>query len=1051
MQAIPESRPSLPSFAIYSVLTAVLFLAPMLSVSLSAQEAGQSVTPRPLITQAVDESRLTTLKGNTHPLARPEFDLGTAPASLPMQRMLLVLKRAPEQETALRTLLDNQQDKSSPSYHQWLTPEQYGQQFGPTDTDLQTITAWLQSHGFQVGSTKGRTVLEFSGTAGQVQEAFHTTMHKYIVKGEQHWANASDPQIPTALTGAVAGVLTLHNFLKKPQIHVSKQPVAAKLIPGKKKPNITFSNGTHGLGPFDFATIYNTSAFTNVSGSGITIAVVGRSNLFNGGQDIQDFDSNLFVCCGPNYQVLINGPDPGDLGGGEEAEATLDVTWSGAVAPGARADLVVSASTNTTDGVDLSEVYIIENNLAEIMTESFGSCEATAANASGVSALAEQAAAQGITYLVSSGDSGAEGCDDPNFETAATGPVSVNVLASTAFNIAVGGTMFNENGQNSLYWSTTNTNNESALSYIPEDVWNESCESCLNPGIWSGGGGVSALSTSKPSWQFGVTGIPQDNARDLPDVSLTAAGHDGYIVCLEGSCVPDASGNLFVYLISGTSASTPSFAGILALVEQQRGRQGQANYVLYRLAASENATLSQCNGSSTVGLPGSACIFNDVTVGNNTVPGELNYGLGTAQFQAGVGYDMATGLGSVNVTNLINQWNSVTFNPTSTTLSLTPINITHGSAVNVGITVTPSSGTGVPTGDVSLLADYALSQSRIDSFSLNNGQIVQSTSQLPGGGPYDLSAHYAGDATYAPSDSTAIVVTVAPESSTTSLSVLTFNSQGISLPFTGGPFGSFVYLRADVAGVSGQGIPTGSVTFLDGGLPLVAGSSLMLNSDGNTATPNGILNFDTGTHTITASYSGDASFNPSITAQSQTFTITSGFYGTIPSTQSNVIVSAPGGSGATSITVANSTGFSGTISLTCSGLPSEAACVFAPATITANGTANTTSASITVTTTAPTARSQARGYWPAEWIMGIGLALFSTVLVSRKRQRVRGLFLLIMLMLLVVTPGCGGGSGGGGSHNPPPNPGTPTGVSTVFVTASSGSTVSTSAFTLVVQ
>jgi hypothetical protein len=225
----------------------------------------------------------------------------------------------------------------------------------------------------------------------------------------------------------------------------------------------------------------------------------------------------------------------------------------------------------------------------------------------------------------------------------------------------------------------------------------------------------------------------------------------------------------------------------------------------------------------------------------------------------------------------------------------------------------------------------------------------------------------------------------------------------------------------------------------------------MLNSDGNTATPNGILNFDTGTHTITASYSGDASFNPSITAQSQTFTITSGFYGTIPSTQSNVIVSAPGGSGATSITVANSTGFSGTISLTCSGLPSEAACVFAPATITANGTANTTSASITVTTTAPTARSQARGYWPAEWIMGIGLALFSTVLVSRKRQRVRGLFLLIMLMLLVVTPGCGGGSGGGGSHNPPPNPGTPTGVSTVFVTASSGSTVSTSAFTLVVQ
>ncbi len=173
---------------------------------MQGQAEAQPAAVRPLITQTLDESQLTTLRGNTHPLARPQFDLGSAPANLPMQRMLLVLKRGPDQETALRKLLDDQQDKAFPNYHQWLTPEQYGQQFGPTDTDLQTITAWLQSHGFQVGSTKGRTVLEFSGTAGQVQEAFHTTMHKYIVNGEQHWANASDPQIPTALTSAVAGI-----------------------------------------------------------------------------------------------------------------------------------------------------------------------------------------------------------------------------------------------------------------------------------------------------------------------------------------------------------------------------------------------------------------------------------------------------------------------------------------------------------------------------------------------------------------------------------------------------------------------------------------------------------------------------------------------------------------------------------------------------------------------------------------------------------------------------------------------------------------------------
>ncbi len=261
---------------------------------------------------------------------------------------------------------------------------------------MQTITQWLQSHGFQVGSTKGRTVLEFSGSASQVQEAFHTTIHKYIVNGEQHWANANDPQIPTALTPAVAGVLTLHNFLKKPHVHWSTQQISGKIIPGKK-PEMTFSDGTHGLGPYDYATIYNSPPAFNGSFSGVAvIGIVGRSNLYQGGSDVQcDFRGNIFnLCCGSS-QVVLNGPDPGDLGGGEEAEATLDTTWAGAVAPGAMVNLVVSASTDTTDGVDLSEVYIIENNQYPIMSESFGSCEANMSSTpstAGISALAEQAA-----------------------------------------------------------------------------------------------------------------------------------------------------------------------------------------------------------------------------------------------------------------------------------------------------------------------------------------------------------------------------------------------------------------------------------------------------------------------------------------------------------------------------------------------------------------------------------------------------------------------------------------------------------------------------------
>jgi subtilase family serine protease len=572
---------------------------------------GQAVTAQPRIAQAIDESKLTVLKGNTHPLARPEFDRGEAPTSLAMNRMLLVLKRSPDQEAALRKLLDDQQDQASANYHKWLTPEQFGKQFGPAESDMQTITSWLQSHGFQVDPTKGRTVLEFSGSAGQVQEAFHTTIHKYVVNGQQHWANASDPQIPTALTGAVAGVFTLHDFYKKPQVHLAEGQFTAKAVPGVR-PRITSSDGSYALGPADYYTIYNFSPL----GSGLAkIAIVGRSNINL--QDVTYFHYWMYDQA-ESAQVIVNGPDPGDLGGDDETEAVLDTTWAGAVAPSAWLALVVSQSTATTDGIDLSETYIVENNLADVMSESFGDCEVnfTSTEATGVAGLAQQASAQGITYVVAAGDSGSAGCDDPNTETVATHGPSVNLLAATPYTVAVGGTVFNENGHDSTYWSSTNAQatQESAISYIPENTWNESCASgqsgCSTPGIWAGGGGVSAVFT-KPPWQSGVAGIPSDNARDLPDVSLTAASHDPYLICLRGSCVPNAQGSISFVGVSGTSASAPAFAGIMALVANKTlVRLGQPNYVLYRLAAAEN--LSQCNASA-VTLPAGTCVFNDVT------------------------------------------------------------------------------------------------------------------------------------------------------------------------------------------------------------------------------------------------------------------------------------------------------------------------------------------------------------------------------------------------------------------------------------------------------
>ena len=1040
---------------------------------------------RPLITEAIDESHLTTLKRNTHPLARKQFDLGSAPATLPMERMLLVLKRSPEQQLALGKLLDDQQDRHSPNYHKWLTPEEFGQKFGPTDADMQAITGWLQSHGFQVGSTKGRTILEFSGSASQVREAFHTSIHKYIVDGEQHWANASDPQIPSALTTAVAGVATLHNFVSRPQSHIAQEHVPARLVPGKR-PEVTFThNGqqTYALEPQDYAVIYNINPAYNLSwtGSGVTIGVVGRNDLYNGGQDVQNFMS--VVGSGTNsfgggyVNVIVNGPDPGNIGGGEEAEATLDTTWSSAIAPNASVDFVVSGTTNTTDGVDLSELYIVENNLTDIMTESFGTCEyfATDTQLQQIRSLAEQAAAQGITYFVSAGDNGAEGCDDPG-NPSATNPVSVSALASTAFNVAVGGTMFNEGTTPSKYWASTAPPAETALSYIPENVWNQSS---ATSGLWAGSGGASAGNVGnglisppgttggvpKPSWQSGTgLNIPQDGVRDLPDISLTSAGHDPYLLCFEGSCTPDSQGYIQVYLISGTSAAAPSMAGIMALIDQSAGgRQGQANYVFYSLAASQAAQgiyPSQCNGSNTAGLPASTCIFNDVTVGNNIVPGELS-----SDYHAGPGYDLATGLGSVNVANLINNWKDVTFSGTTTDLKLkgstSDITITHGDPVAVAATVTASSGT--PTGDVVLYYydNYsARNRSTSDLFPLNGGTASGSTDSLPGSPTisYSVWAHYSGDGTYAPSDSNKINVIVNSEPSTTTLSVFGSDSGGrpVASPF---PFGSLVMVRADVAGSSGKGIATGSVTFTDTFGPIPSTNPQVnppvqvltnppLNSQGNTSIGDGIISFDAGTHTISASYGGDFSFSPSSSTAPLTFTVQPGF--ALVAAPTNVSISAPGSSGTSTVGIIASTGFTTTVMLSCTGLPAEATCT--SSSITGQGPTTVSSATLTITTMAPhlaMMRSSERRYYAI--LLGGGLPLVGVFLiVVPKRRRVMVLLGTMLIGLIALFPACGGG-GGSSAVIQKQDSGTPAGNYVVTVTAKAGSLQQQSSFLLVIK
>ncbi len=495
----------------------------------------------------------------------------------------------------------------------------------------------------------GRSIV-FSGDAGHLRSAFQTEIHKYAVNGKLHWANAQEPRVPAELAPLIAGIASLNNFEAKPQVHVFG--TAALSLAHAAKPEAILGNGSHALSPADYSVIYNSKPLLNsgVNGTGRTIAVIGRSNI--NVSDIADFRSLLGLPA-KNPTIIVNGTNPGNLGGNEEIEAVLDTTWAGAVAPQASIRFVVSASTNSTDGVFLSALYAINHNVGDVMTESFGTCEATytQSGANYLATLAQQAAGQGISYMVSAGDSGAAGCDSPTSSPEKQG-LSVNVLGSTPYTTTVGGTQFNEGGIAS-YWAS---GNGSATSYIPENVWNESCavNSCSSPNLYAGGGGVSIYFT-RPSWQTGVPGLPQGGFRDVPDISLTAAsGHDPYILCVEGSC---AGSSPSVYLVGGTSASAPSFAGIMALVDQKNGgRQGNANPNLYRLAAQQ--TYSNCNGSRAGTAPGSSCVFNDITVGNNAVPGESGYGSTSGAYQSGTGYDLATGLGSVNATNLANAWSS---------------------------------------------------------------------------------------------------------------------------------------------------------------------------------------------------------------------------------------------------------------------------------------------------------------------------------------------------------------------------------------------------------
>jgi len=925
-----------------------------------------------LVTQTVNNSVRTVLPNNVHPLARPEFDQGEAPADLVLHRLMLVLKRSDQQETTLRRLIENQQYKKSPSYHQWLTPVEFGAQFGPADSDIAAVTNWLQASGFQVSQvSNGRTVIEFSGTAGQVKQAFGTAIHRYLVNGEQHLANVSNPSIPTALAPVVAGVNSLHSFLKKPaNIRVGTYSEKTKqLTSAQPSFNVGCGSGLtcYAVSPFDFANIYDVLPLWNaaITGTGQTIAIVARTDI--NPDDATTFWSLFGLGANgvpmPTLKRIYNGPNPFIIDADDEAEADIDTQWSGAVAPGATIDLVVSESTETDDGVDLSALYIVDNNLAPIMSESFSECEANlgASLNNFYAVLWEQASAQGISAMVSSGDSGSAGCDPQSLDYAAQNGLGVNGLASTPFNVAVGGTDFNQyNNWTPKYWSSSNnpTTQESAVGYIPETSWNDSCTytafllnldegftsnpeiNCNNSSITGlgglvdtlgGGGGPSNCATqsgkvctggyAKPEWQTG-TGVPNDNVRDTPDVSLFASDgyleHSFYVIC-QSDQTGGAGCNLEnLEAFGGTSIASPAFAGIMALVNQEMGltvpnyAAGNPNFVLYDLVSTVPSAFHDIGGPT---LPPQTTNSMPCVAGSNpncvSISGD-NYGVlmttptsGILAWNTGTGYDLATGLGSVDAKILVDNWGSVNFAPTKTTLALTiPGNTTtHGTGIPVKVTAAPISGVGTPTGDVALLVSPGTSGATppnpgIDWNSLGapspSGTASWKTYMLPGG-TYQVVAHYEGDTTYGGSYSGASTkITVNPENSSVYMGtppglLVGVGTYGNSVVYGTGAFDLYL-LRADVYNQQGNqcstasyinpitnlsiACPTGTIGFTDsvnGGNPNpLDASPYTLNSFGYTEDQ--AIQLTGGTHTLVASYSGDNSYNKSSTTATVTVT-----------------------------------------------------------------------------------------------------------------------------------------------------------------------------------
>src|SRR6202789_307034 len=626
----------------------------------------QSVPAPVLITAPIDDARTVTLEGNTRPEANAANDGGRVPDSLALPHLQLLLKRPAQRESALQLFIAQLHDRRSPNFHRWLGAAEFARRFGLSQPDLAAVVTWLGQNGFVVNTVyPGDTVIDFSGTAGAVRSAFHTEIHAFTVAGVRHIANMTNPQIPAALAPAVAGIVSLHDF----RPHAMNRPRA----------KFTTSTGSTLVAPADLATIYNLNPLFSkgLAGQNQTIVVIEDTDVFATADwttfrntfGLSSFTTGSFTQVHPAPAGGSNNcVDPGVLGT-TSFEAILDAEWASAAAPAAAIELASCASTTTFGGLIALQNLVNQPTRPAIVSISYGECEAEngATGNAAFSSVYEQAVTEGGSIFVAAGDEGGASCD-PSGQFASHG-IGVSGYASTVYNVAVGGTDFGDTfaGTTAAYWSATNSATfGSALSYVPEIPWNDSCAGSLvdsfegfstaystssTTGFCNSTGGSSFLTTSagsggpsgcasgaprtggvvggscagtpKPSWQSGVPGIPNDGVRDLPDVSMFASNgfwSHFYVVCWSDTAatggapctgVPSGwSGG------GGTSFASPILAGIQALVNQSTGaRTGNPNFVYYTLAASQSAGGLACNASSGNAVAG-GCVFHDVTQGD---------------------------------------------------------------------------------------------------------------------------------------------------------------------------------------------------------------------------------------------------------------------------------------------------------------------------------------------------------------------------------------------------------------------------------------------------